>query len=112
MTPLHVLLHPRPLLDPSSYVSKPSTLPSPQIVLHVVGLFVEPPEQFQPDKTPLHVELHPSLFCVPSSHDSGEITLPSPQISEQIDAGLLVGIVSQEYPFNGPVHDELQPKEF
>lgn len=54
-------LHPIP---PSSHVSDPTFIESPQIGLHIVGF----PVQFQPVLFPLQVGLHPPI--PPSSHVS------------------------------------------
>lgn len=52
---------------PSSHISEPTTLPSPQIAAQVIGIN---PSQVHPGSR-VHTELQPSLFAVfPSSHVS------------------------------------------
>ena len=86
---MQVSLQPFPSAKlPSSQVSDPTLLPSPQIGLHVVGDVIVPPVQFQPILVPLQSLLHPPRFRRPSSQVSGGITLLSPQRGMQI-----VGVV-------------------
>jgi hypothetical protein len=62
---------------PSSHVSFPASLESPQLVLQTLGCAAV---QLYPHST-VHTVLQPSLAAVlPSSHASEEVLIPFPQM--------------------------------
>ena len=75
---VHVLEHPA-TPDPASHCSLPTTLPSPQMGLHVV-LPQRVLLQIQPGSN-AQVDEQPSPFTLfPSSQGSGPALIPSPQL--------------------------------
>ena len=74
MTPLQVVLHPKlSILFPSSQVSefKETIIPSPHEVVQVIGVELDPPEQYHPGSYPVQSLLQPLLsVMLLSSHIS------------------------------------------
>lgn len=109
-TPMQLELHPLLSKAPSSHVSFPTVIPSPQIGEQTVEVVEVPPVQDHPSSSPLQAGLQPSVTDLLSSQVSGDITQPSPQITVQIFGVGVFGVkLPQLNPTIFPIQLALHP---
>ena len=93
-------------LFPSSHVSSPTLIPSPQIGEQMSGEVEEPPEQDQPRTSPVQSERQP--YKIRSSQDSLSTQNPSAQMKSQVETSS-DPLKSQIKPGRGPEQEWSHP---